>query len=69
VTAETSLVDPASQHTVDEAERPGAGSTAPTAQHPGPAPGGGTHDRPELDTTSEPVDEAHGTTTDGEVTE
>src|SRR4029077_11249656 len=38
VTAETSQVDVASQHTVDSAERPGAESTAPTAQHPEPAP-------------------------------
>ncbi len=53
VTTETSVVDPASQHTTDDAERPGAGSTAPTAHHPEPAPGGGTHDRPELDTSSE----------------
>ena len=40
VTVETSQVDPASQHTIDEAERPGAESTAPTAQHPEPAPQG-----------------------------
>jgi small subunit ribosomal protein S3 len=38
VTAETSQVDPASQRTVDEAERPGALSTAPTAHEPGSAP-------------------------------
>jgi small subunit ribosomal protein S3 len=37
VTAETSQVDPASQRTVDEAERPGAQSSAPTAHHPEPA--------------------------------
>ncbi len=50
---DTSSPTPESQHTTDAAERPGAGSTAPTASHPEPAPGGGTHDRPELDTTSE----------------
>ncbi|MBV8369295.1 MAG: 30S ribosomal protein S3 [Candidatus Eremiobacteraeota bacterium] len=53
VTRETSQVDPESQHTVDEAERPGAESSAPTAHHPEPAPGGGTHDRPELATGPE----------------
>jgi small subunit ribosomal protein S3 len=53
VTTETSQVDPESQHTVDAAERPGAPSTAPTAEHPEPAPGAGTHDRPELDTQHE----------------
>jgi small subunit ribosomal protein S3 len=37
VTAETSQVDPASQATVDAAERPGAPSTAPTAEQPEPA--------------------------------
>jgi small subunit ribosomal protein S3 len=37
VTAETSQVDPASQATVDAAERPGAPSTAPTAEHTEPA--------------------------------
>jgi small subunit ribosomal protein S3 len=42
-----------SQHTVDEAERPGAQSSAPTAHHREPAPGGGTHDRPELKTGPE----------------
>jgi small subunit ribosomal protein S3 len=47
------LVDPASQHTTDDQERPGAPSTAPTAHHPEPAPGGGTHNRPELDTQNE----------------
>jgi small subunit ribosomal protein S3 len=51
VTAETSQVDPATQATVDAAERPGAESTAPTAEHTEAAPGAGTHDRPELDTT------------------
>ncbi len=50
VTVETSQPDPESQHTVDEAERPGAESSAPTAHHPEPAPGGGTHNRPELET-------------------
>lgn len=40
VTAETSQVDLESQRTIDQAERPGAGSTAPTAQHPAPAPHG-----------------------------
>jgi len=53
VTTETSQPDPASQHTTDAAERPGAPSTAPTAEHAEPAPGGGTHNRPELDTTNE----------------
>jgi small subunit ribosomal protein S3 len=53
VTTETSVVNPESQHTIDAAERPGAPSTAPTAEHPEPAPGGGTHDRPELDTQNE----------------
>jgi small subunit ribosomal protein S3 len=53
VTAETSQVDLASQGTVDAAERPGAESSAPTAEHTEPAPSGGTHDRPELDTTTE----------------
>ena len=60
VTTETSQVNPESQHTTDEAERPGAPSTAPTATHPEPAPGGAlrqaqddTHDRPELDTQNE----------------
>jgi small subunit ribosomal protein S3 len=37
VTADTSQVDPASQATVDAAERPGAPSTAPTAEHTEPA--------------------------------
>ncbi|MBC5810022.1 MAG: hypothetical protein GIW95_04085, partial [Candidatus Eremiobacteraeota bacterium] len=37
-TAETSQVNPESQHTTDAAERPGAESTAPTAEHPEPAP-------------------------------
>ena len=53
VTTETSVVDDASQHTTDDAERPGAGSTAPTAHHPEPAPGGGTHGRPELDSSGD----------------
>ncbi len=53
VTSETSQVDLASQGTVDAAERPGAESSAPTADHTESAPGGGTHDRPELDTTNE----------------
>jgi small subunit ribosomal protein S3 len=53
VTGETSVVPPESQHTTDAAERPGAPSTAPTADHPEPAPGGGTHHRPELDTQNE----------------
>ncbi|GAC1535687.1 MAG: hypothetical protein NVS2B17_06250 [Candidatus Velthaea sp.] len=52
VTTETSQVDPASQGTVDAAERPGAQSSAPTAEHTEAAPGGGTHDRPELATDS-----------------
>jgi len=37
VTTETSQADPASQHTTDAQERPGAPSTAPTATHPEPA--------------------------------
>jgi len=53
VTAETSQPNPASQGTVDEAERPGAHSSAPTADHTEPAPGGGTHNRPELKTGPE----------------
>ncbi|GAC1562990.1 MAG: hypothetical protein NVS3B17_16930 [Vulcanimicrobiaceae bacterium] len=56
-TSDTSAPTPASQHTTDEAERPGAGSTAPTATHPEPAPDGGTHNRPELDSTSSEVTE------------
>ncbi|MBV9440621.1 MAG: 30S ribosomal protein S3, partial [Candidatus Eremiobacteraeota bacterium] len=41
VTGETSAhVTAESQHTTDEAERPGAQSSAPTADHPEPAPGG-----------------------------
>ena len=50
VTAETSVVPPETQATVDAAERPGEPSTAPTAFEPGPAPEGGTHNRPELST-------------------
>jgi small subunit ribosomal protein S3 len=65
VTAETSVVDPESQHTTDEAERPGAPSTSGTAHHPEPAPGGGTHNRPELDSSSE----APAPNSNGEVTE
>ena len=53
VTGETSQPNPDSQHTVDAAERPGAHSSAPTAEHPEPAPGGGTHNRPELKTGPE----------------
>jgi small subunit ribosomal protein S3 len=53
VTTETSQPNPDSQHTIDEAERPGAHSSAPTADHPEPAPGGGTHNRPELATGPE----------------
>jgi small subunit ribosomal protein S3 len=59
VTTETSQVDPATQGTVDAAERPGAESSAPTAEAPQAAPAlrepqdDGTHDRPELDTTNE----------------
>jgi small subunit ribosomal protein S3 len=53
VTTETSQPSPESQHTTDEAERPGAHSSAPTADHPEPAPGGGTHNRPELKTGPE----------------
>ena len=37
VTAETSQVDPASQRTTDDAERPGAPSTSSTAHEPQPA--------------------------------
>jgi small subunit ribosomal protein S3 len=59
VTAETSQVDPASQGTRDDAERPGAPSTSGTAHHTEAAPGGGTHNRPELSTASEtPAPEA-----------
>jgi len=53
VTGETSQTNPDSQGTVDEAERPGAHSSAPTADHTEPAPGGGTHNRPELKTGPE----------------
>jgi small subunit ribosomal protein S3 len=63
VTGETSQVDPASQGTVDAAERPGARSSAPTAEHTGAAPGGGTHHRPQpagesADTDVSPPSEA-----------
>jgi small subunit ribosomal protein S3 len=47
VTGETSQVDLAAQGTVDAAERPGAPSSAPTADHTEAAPGAGTHDRSE----------------------
>ncbi len=50
---EISSPEPASQHTTDAGERPGAPSSAPTATHPEAAPGAGTHDRPELDTSGE----------------
>ena len=50
---EISSPDAASQHTTDAQERPGAESTAPTATHPEPAAGAGTHDRPELDTSAD----------------
>jgi len=50
---DTSAPAPASTHTTDAAERPGAPSTAATATSPGLAPGGGTHNRPELDTSGE----------------
>jgi hypothetical protein len=53
VTTETSVVPAETQGTIDAAERPGAPSTAPTAEHTEAAPGAGTHDRPELDTQSE----------------
>ena len=53
VVGEVSQTNPESQHTIDEAERPGAHSSAPTADHPEPAPGGGTHNRPELATGPE----------------
>jgi len=57
VTTETSVVDSASQGTVDEAERPGAHSTAPTAHHTEAAPEGGTH-KAETVTTVEPQADA-----------
>jgi small subunit ribosomal protein S3 len=57
VTTETSVVDPASQGTVDEAERPGAHSTAPTAHHTEAAPEGGTH-KTEAAEAQAPVAEA-----------
>ncbi len=53
VTAEVSQTNPDSQGTIDAAERPGADSSAPTADHTEPAPGGGTHNRPELKTGPE----------------
>ncbi len=53
VRGETSQTNPDSQGTVDAAERPGAESSAPTADHTEPAPGGGTHNRPELKTGPE----------------
>ncbi|MEA2666626.1 MAG: small subunit ribosomal protein [Candidatus Eremiobacteraeota bacterium] len=53
VVGETSQPNPDSQGTVDAAERPGAHSSAPTADHTEPAPGGGTHNRPELKTGPE----------------
>ncbi len=53
VTTETSVVPPETQGTIDAAERPGAPSTSPTAEHTEHRPGGGTHDRPELDTQDE----------------
>ena len=57
VTIETSVVDPASQGTVDEAERPGAHSTAPTAHHTEAAPEGGTH-KAEATEAQAPVEQA-----------
>ena len=53
VVGEVSQTNPDSQGTVDAAERPGAHSSAPTADHTEPAPGGGTHNRPELKTGPE----------------
>jgi small subunit ribosomal protein S3 len=61
VTTETSQVDLATQGTVDAAERPGAPSSAPTAEHTQAAPvlqddtgqAQDDNDRPELDTTTE----------------
>ena len=50
---EISSPEPASQHTTDAQERPGAESSAPTATQPDAAPGAGTHARPELDTAGE----------------
>jgi small subunit ribosomal protein S3 len=58
VTAETSVVDPASQHTTDEQERPGAPSTSSTAHHPQPAT------EPQDGSSSEAAEP-----TDGEVSE
>jgi small subunit ribosomal protein S3 len=53
VTGETSAhVDPSTQHTTDEAERPGA-EIAPGAGEVEKAPPGGTHNRPELKTGPE----------------
>ena len=57
VTIETSVVDPASQGTVDEAERPGAHSTAPTAHHTEAAPEGGTH-KAQASEAQAPVEQA-----------
>jgi small subunit ribosomal protein S3 len=57
VTVDTSQVDPASQGTVDAAERPGAPSSAPTAEHTGSAPGGGTHHRSEPEAGAAPEPE------------
>ncbi len=58
---EISSPEPASQHTTDAQERPGAPSSAPTATEPEAAPGAGTHDRPELDTSAEDHDARSGT--------
>jgi small subunit ribosomal protein S3 len=52
VSTETSVVNPESQHTTDAAERPGAPSSAPTAEHPQPATDAGTHS-PAPDATNE----------------
>ena len=46
VTTETSQPDPASQHTTDAQERPGAPSTAPTATDPAPAAPDTTNEGP-----------------------
>jgi small subunit ribosomal protein S3 len=52
VTAETSVVAPETQGTIDAAERPGAPSTSSTAEHT-EAASAGTSDRSEPDTQSE----------------
>ena len=67
VTAETSVVDPASQHTTDDQERPGVPSTSSTAHHPQPAVA-----EPQNGSTSEaaePPDGESSAPSTGEVTE